>query len=128
MSNRRDNDPWQEMAIESQFQPLVKEEFEEYGLPSTLAYLNQETRTLSEEALSDEDVSYALHINGFQRMGYTYDYLLENLSYGRYADALISVLWGESDMTWEELKEETLDDPGELLGEADRFGYTLIGM
>lgn len=121
----RDNDPWREMAIEKQFRPLVDGSSQ---TPATLTYLEQGISDLRKEAMSDEDVSYALHVKGFQRMDRTYDYLLANLSYGRYAVALISVLWRESDMTWEELKEETLDDPDELLGEAERFGYTLIGM
>lgn len=122
------DDPWYEMAIEKQFQPLVKEEFEEFELPSTLAYLDQETRALQQEIRSDERISYNLHVPSFQRMGMTYEYLLSNLSIRRYASALMTVLWDGMEMTWEEMMGETLDEPGQLLSEADGFGYTLIGM
>ena len=119
------NDPWRDMAIEKQFRSLV-----DWGwyMPATLAYLDEETRALKQELLSDENRSYNLHVPRFQRMDRTYDYLVYHLTYDRYASAVINMLWGESELTWEEAMEETLDDPSQLLSEADGFGYTLIGM
>lgn len=120
-----DDDPWREMAIEKQFCPLVDVSSE---FPATLAYLDEETRALKQELLSDENRSYNLHVDKLQRMDMTYDYLLAYLAHGQYALALMTMLWGESDLTWKEMMEETLDEPGQLLSEAAGFGYTLIGM
>ena len=122
-----DKDPWREMAIEKQFRPLIDQDEVDLDHPATLAYLEKGIYDLWEGCLSDENTSYNLHVSEFQRMDTTYDFFLNSLSYNRYATALVHMLWG-SDTTIEDAMECVLDEPGQLLSEAGRFGYTLIGM
>ena len=130
MRIRQQPDPWRVMAIENQFQSEIKE-FEPltgtaFDMPSTLTYLKDGISGFYQDRM--DDGNFELYRGMYSRMDRTYEYLLTNLSYERYAGALMTVLWGGSEYTWDEMMELTLDTPGELLSEADGYGYTLLGM
>lgn len=112
--HRRDSDAWHGMAIEKQFRPLVDTDRD---YPATLAYLEQQIEDF-------HNVPGA----GAQRADMVRDYLLANLGHGQYAIALMNVLWGESELTWDEMMEEPLHSPESLMSEVAVFGYTLMGM
>lgn len=110
--HRRDSGTWNSMAIEKQFRPLVDTGWD---YPATLAYLEQQIEDFHGTP-------------GARRAEMVRDYLLAHLTHGQYAIALMNVLWGESELTWDEMMEETLYSPESLMSEAEVFGYTLMGM
>lgn len=109
---QRDTGAWRKMAIEEQFRPLVEPSWD---YPATLTYLEQQIEDFHNRP-------------GTERADMVRDYLLVHLTHSQYTVALMTMLWGESDLTWEEMMEETLYSPESLISEAEVFGYTLMGM
>ena len=91
-------DPWREMAIESQFVPLIPKP---RGLePATLVYLQENMQEVQVTQV-DEAINF----------------LVVALSQGKYAKALAAMIWG-SETPFSVAKDLTLDDPQELLSAA----------
>ena len=102
---QKQTDPWQEMAVEKQFKPLV--ESQEDGQPATLAYLIQETHKYDDQKGELESST---------------NYLTQALQQNQYAMALMNVLWGGPEVTKPEVaKTLTLESPENLIQEAAVF-------
>ena len=102
-----EEDPWQRMAIEKQFRPLINQDEVPDDFPATLAYLQQERHKYDPTETSLDD---------------TEQYLIVRLNQKRYALALLNLLWGGLEAVMlSDVMDRTLLSPEELIQEAGAF-------